>query len=182
MASLNPPVCNFGWQAPDFNMLGVDGKRYNLQSSRGEHGLLVVFISNHCPYVQAILPRLVADVAALQVLGINTIAIASNDVINYPADNYEHMQKVALDFNFSFPYVLDYTQEIAKSFDAICTPDFFGFNADLQLQYRGRFDESRKEVSVESTRDLFRAMQLIAKTGKGPDEQIASIGCSIKWK
>ena len=182
MASLNPPLCNFGWQARDFDLLGVDGKRYNLQNSRGEHGLLVMFISNHCPYVQAIRPRLVADVVELQVLGINTIAIASNDVISYPADNFEHMQQVARDFNFSFPYVLDDTQEIAKSYDAICTPDFFGFNADLQLQYRGRFDESRKEVSAASTRDLFKAMQLIAETGKGPLEQIASIGCSIKWK
>ena len=182
MASLNPHVCNFGWQAPDFDLLGVDGKRYNLQNSRGENGLLVMFISNHCPYVQAIRPRLVADVAALQILGINSIAIASNDVITHLADNYEHMQQVAHDFNFSFPYVLDESQAIAKSYDAICTPDFFGFNANLQLQYRGRFDESRKETSIGSTRDLFKAMQLIAETGKGPREQMASIGCSIKWK
>lgn len=182
MASVNPPICNFNWQAPDFDLLGVDGQRYNLQNSRGKHGLLVMFISNHCPYVQAIRSRLVADVAALQAIGVNTIAIASNDVIAYPADNFEHMQQVAQDHHFSFPYVLDETQKTAKAYEAVCTPDFFGFNANLQLQYRGRFDESRRETSSGSSRDLFKAMQLIADTGKGPSEQIASIGCSIKWR
>lgn len=182
MVSLHPPVCDFGWQAPDFDLLGTDEKRYKLQTSMGKNGLLVMFLSNHCPYVQAIRPRLVADVRELQQYGINAIAIASNDVLNYPQDNFEQMVQVAKDFNFSFPYVWDETQAVAKAYNAICTPDFFGFNAQFELQYRGRFDESRRDVAQSSTRDLFRAMQRIANTGAGPREQIASIGCSIKWR
>ena len=182
MASLNPPVCDFGWKAHDFDLLGVDGQRYSLKNSMGKNGLLVMFISNHCPYVQAIRSRLVDDARELQQCGVNAIAIASNDVMTYPEDNFEHMQQVAKDFNFCFPYVLDETQAVAKVYGAICTPDFFGFNTKLELQYRGRFDESRKETATNSTRELFNAMKLIAETGQGPREQIASIGCSIKWK
>ena len=182
MASLNPPVCDFGWKAHDFDLLGVDGQRYSLKNSMGKNGLLVMFISNHCPYVQAIRSRLVADIRELQQYGVNVIAIASNNVLTYPEDNFEHMQQVAKDFNFCFPYVLDETQAVAKVYGAICTPDFFGFNTKLELQYRGRFDESRKETATNSTRELFNAMKLIAETGQGPREQIASIGCSIKWK
>ncbi len=182
MASLHPPVCDFGIKAPDFDLLGVDGKRYSLSNSAGKNGLLVMFISNHCPYVQAIRPRLVADMRELQQYGVNAIAIASNDVLTYEQDNFEQMQDVAKAFDFSFPYVWDETQAVARAYGAVCTPDFFGFNANLALQYRGRFDDSRREASVNSTRDLFNAMKLIAKTGQGPLEQIASIGCSIKWK
>lgn len=181
MASINPPVCEFGWQAPDFALPNVDGKIISRDTVMGKNGLLVMFICNHCPYVKAILPRLIADVRDLQTLGINTVAIMSNDPSDYPEDSFENMQKIANEMAFPFPYLLDATQETAKDYGAVCTPDFFGFNNQAQLQYRGRFDESRKETAPNSTRDLFKAMKLIAETGLGPKEQIASIGCSIKW-
>lgn len=182
MASLNPPVCDFGWKAPDFNLPGVDGKNWSIKDVQGKNGTLVMFICNHCPYVKAIRLRLVRDVVALQALGVNTIAISSNDTVNYPDDNFENMKLVAQEFNFPFPYVIDETQEVAKAYGAVYTPDFFGFNNKLELQYRGRFDESRKETALDSTRDLFFAMKQVAETGQGPKEQISSIGCSIKWK
>ena len=181
MASLNPPVCDFGWQAPDFNLVNVDGNLVSLDLAMGKNGLLVMFICNHCPYVKAIFPRLVADVRELQTLGVNTVAIMSNDPTEYPEDSFANMHAVAKEMNFPFPYLLDETQQIAKDYGAVCTPDFFGFNVDLKLQYRGRFDASRKETAPNSTRDLFHAMKLVAETGAGPKEQIASIGCSIKW-
>ena len=182
MVSLNPPVCDFGWRAPDFDLLGVDGKRYTLNTIRGKNGLLVMFICNHCPYVKAIKTRLVADCRELLAHGINTIAISSNDVVNFPADSFAHMQEEAQMFNFSFPYVWDETQEVAKAYGAVCTPDFFGFNAQLELQYRGRFDAAgRNEPPPDNPRDLFNAMVDIARTGQGPKQQTASIGCSIKW-
>ena len=182
MARISPPVCNFGWQAPDFNLPNIDGKTVSLKDSMGKNGLLVMFICNHCPYVKAILPRLIDDVKALQALGINTIAIMSNDPADYPEDSLDNMQKIAQAMAFPFPYLLDETQEVAKKYNAVCTPDFFGFNHNFALQYRGRFDESRKETAQGSTRDLFKAMQLVAETGQGPQAQIASIGCSIKWR
>lgn len=181
MASLNPPVCNFGWQAPDFNLQNIDGSMISRDLIMGKNGLLVMFICNHCPYVKAILPRLVEDCRELKMLGINTVAIMSNDPTDYQEDSFENMQKIAVEMDFSFPYLLDRTQQVAKSYDAVCTPDFFGFNSQAQLQYRGRFDESRKETAPSTTRDLFNAMKQIAMTGQGPREQIASIGCSIKW-
>lgn len=182
MASISPPVCHFGWQAPDFNLPDVDGKLVNLKDSMGANGLLVMFICNHCPYVKAILPRLITDIHELKTLGINTVAIMSNDPSDYPEDSFENMQKITAEMAFPFPYLLDETQEIAKKYDAVCTPDFFGFNKKFALQYRGRFDESRKETAPNSTRDLFKAMKLVAETGQGPKEQIQSIGCSIKWR
>jgi peroxiredoxin len=182
MASINPPVCDFGWQAPDFLLPNVDGKLVSRDDSMGKHGLLVMFICNHCPYVKAILPRLIKDCRELQTLGVNTVAIMSNDPTEYPEDSFENMQKIAKDMAFPFPYLLDTTQQTAKDYGAVCTPDFFGFNNQFELQYRGRFDESRKETAPNSTRDLFKAMKLIAETGQGPKEQIASIGCSIKWR
>lgn len=182
MVSLTTPICNFGWPAPDFELPSVDGKRYCLANIKGKKGTLVMFICNHCPYVKAILPRLVSDIKALQALGVNTVAIMSNDPADYPEDSFANMQAVAKTFDFTFPYLLDETQQTAQAYGAICTPDFFGFNAELQLQYRGRFDESRKETAPESSKDLFFAMQQVAETGKGPTEQIPSIGCSIKWK
>jgi peroxiredoxin len=182
MASINPPLCDFGWQAPDFLLPNVDGKLVSRDDSMGKHGLLVMFICNHCPYVKAILPRLIKDCRELQTLGVNTVAIMSNDPTEYPEDSFENMQKIAKDMALPFPYLLDETQQTAKDYGAVCTPDFFGFNAELKLQYRGRFDESRKETAPNSTRDLFKAMKQIAETGAGPREQIASIGCSIKWK
>ncbi|MGB4811609.1 MAG: thioredoxin family protein [Methylophilaceae bacterium] len=182
MASLNPPICDFGWQAPDFDLPNIDGKNITRDAIMGKSGLLVMFICNHCPYVKAILPCLIADIRELQKLGVNTVAIMSNDPTDYPEDNLDNMQKIAQEMAFSFPYLLDKTQQTAKNYGAVCTPDFFGFNNKGELQYRGRFDESRKETAPNSTRDLFNAMQKIAETGRGPREQIASIGCSIKWR
>ena len=182
MASLETPVCDFGWAAPDFKLRGVDGKTYSLADVRGPKGTLVMFICNHCPYVKAIRPRLVRDLKELKTLGVNAIAIMSNDPTDYPEDGFEHMQAVAKEFDFPFPYVIDETQAVAKTYGAVCTPDFFGFNDKLELQYRGRFDESRKETAPEGVRrDLFEAMKQVAETGQGPREQIPSIGCSIKW-
>ncbi|OYY48121.1 MAG: thioredoxin family protein [Methylophilales bacterium 28-44-11] len=182
MASIHPPICEFGWQAPEFSLKNVDGNMVTLQSSMGEHGLLVMFICNHCPYVKAILPRLIADVLEMQTLGVNTVAIMSNDPTDYPEDSFEHMQKISKEMAFPFPYLLDETQQIAKHYGAVCTPDFFGFNQKGELQYRGRFDESRKETAPDSSRDLYKAMKLVAETGHGPMEQTSSIGCSIKWR
>ena len=182
MASINPPVCDFGWVAPDFNLPNIDGRFVSRDLAMSKNGLLVMFICNHCPYVKAILPRLINDARELKTLGINTVAIMSNDPSDYPEDSLENMKIIAREIDFPFPYLLDASQQIAKNYGAVCTPDFFGFNNQYQLQYRGRFDESRKETAQDSTRDLFYAMKLIAETGAGPREQLASIGCSIKWK
>ncbi|MFO7580462.1 thioredoxin family protein [Nitrosomonas halophila] len=183
MASLETPVCNFGWQAVDFDLPGVDGKRYDLAAARGENGLLVMFICNHCPYVKAIRDRIIRDVKELAGHGIGTIAIMSNDPADYPEDSFDNMAKIAQQYGYPFPYVWDETQAVAKAYGAVCTPDFFGFNSQLALQYRGRLDASRKEAApADVRRDLFEAMVEVARTGQGPREQIPSIGCSIKWR
>jgi len=182
MVATTQPVCNFGWQAVDFDLPGVDGKRYTLASARGPKGLLVMFICNHCPYVRAVIDRIVRDATELAPLGIGSIAIMSNDPSDYPEDSFDNMKRVAKAKGFPFPYVLDETQEIAKAYGAVCTPDFFGFNANLELQYRGRLDASRKETVVGARRELFEAMREVAQSGRGPRDQVASIGCSIKWK
>ena len=178
-----PPVCEFGWHAKEFELPSVDGKKYTLEEVSGTSGLLIMFICNHCPYVLAILDRIVRDSEDLQKLGIGVAAISSNDVIGYPEDSFDNMKKLAAKYNFTFPYMYDETQEVAKLYGAVCTPDFFGFNKNKKLQYRGRLDASRKEAgSPDLRRDLFEAMKGVAQTGKGPSEQIASMGCSIKWK
>ena len=182
MVSLATPVCDFGRQAPDFDLPGTDGRRHSLASSRGPNGLLVMFICNHCPYVKAVLDRIVRDCRELKDHGIGAIAIMSNDPTDYPEDSWDNMVRVAHEMDFPFPYVLDETQAVAKAYDAVCTPDFFGFNAQLELQYRGRLDASRKESVPAARRDLFEAMLQVAQTGRGPREQIPSMGCSIKWK
>ena len=183
MVSLQTPICDFGWKAIDFDLPGVDGKRYNLTTARGEKGLLIMFICNHCPYVKAVRERLVRDAKELMQHGVNTIAIMSNDATEYPEDSFDHMRATAAEFHFPFPYVWDETQQIAKAYGAVCTPDFFGFNAKLELQYRGRLDASRKETAPpDARRDLFEGMLEVAGTGRGPAEQIPSMGCSIKWK
>ena len=182
MVSLQTPVCDFGRPAPDFSLPGVDGRTWNLQQCRGKNGLLVMFICNHCPYVKAVRERIVRDVKDLQALGVNSVAIMSNDAVEYPEDSFENMGRVAREFNFPFPYLLDETQQVARAYGAVCTPDFFGYNADLGLQYRGRLDASRKETAPDDVRrDLFEAMKEVSETGVGPREQIPSMGCSIKW-
>lgn len=183
MVSLNPPVCDFGIKAPDFKLLGVDGKTWTLQECMGRNGLLVMFICNHCPYVKAVHDRILRDARELKGYGIESVAIMSNDTVNYPADSYQNMQLIAEANNYPFPYLIDEKQEIAKAYGAVCTPDFFGYNTDFELQYRGRLDASRKDTAPDGTRrDLFEAMKIIAHTGNGPQDQISSIGCSIKWK
>ena len=183
MVSLETPVCDFGLPAIDFSLPGVDGNVWTLDACRGEHGLLVMFICNHCPYVKAVLDRIVRDAAELEALGVNSVAIMSNDPSDYPEDSFENMVRIADQAAFPFPYLLDETQEVAKAYGAVCTPDFFGYNADLQLQYRGRLDESRKEAAPPDVRrDLFEAMRQVAQTGRGPADQIPSMGCSIKWR
>ena len=182
MVSLETPVCDFNAPAIDFSLPDVDGRLWTLAQCGGEKGLLVMFICNHCPYVKAILERLVRDTTELKALGLNSVAIMSNDPTQYLEDSPEQMKKIAQDYNFSFPYLLDRSQQIAKQYGAVCTPDFFGYNTQLKLQYRGRLDASRKETAAENIkRDLFTAMKQISDTGKGPAEQIPSMGCSIKW-
>lgn len=183
MVSLETPVCDFGLPAIDFSLLGIDNKMWTLEDCRGENGLLIMFICNHCPYVKSIMDRLVRDTKALKQLGVNTVAIMSNDAAEYPGDSFENMQRIAQQQQFSFPYLWDETQQVAQAFGAVCTPDFFGYNKDLQLQYRGRFDESKKLAAASDVRrDLFEAMKVMAETGRGPEQQIPSMGCSIKWR
>jgi peroxiredoxin len=183
MVSLQTPVCDFGRPAPDFALPGVDGRIWTRDQCAGEKGLLVMFICNHCPYVKAVRDRIVRDARELAEHGIRSVAIMSNDPTDYQEDSFENMGRVAEEYQFPFPYLFDETQEVAKAYGAVCTPDFFGYNADLGLQYRGRLDESRKETAPAGVRrDLFEAMKQVAETGQGPREQIPSMGCSIKWK
>ncbi|MGD8310297.1 MAG: thioredoxin family protein [Chromatiales bacterium] len=183
MVSLETPVCEFGKPAVDFALPGVDGKTWTLADCRGEKGLLVMFICNHCPYVQAVRDRIVRDARELMDHGVRSVAIMSNDPTEYPEDSFDNMKRVAEEYAFPFPYLLDETQEVAKAYGAVCTPDFFGYDAGLGLQYRGRLDASRKEAAPEGARrDLFEAMKQVAATGKGPEDQIPSMGCSIKWR
>lgn len=177
-----PPLCDFGWKAPSFGLPGVDGKTHVLENLRGPNGTLIVFICNHCPYVKAVIGRLVRDATELQAIGAATIAICSNDPVSHPADNFDNMKIFARQHAFTFPYLHDASQSVARAYDAVCTPDFFGFNGKLELQYRGRLDESKTVLVPQAKRELFEAMKQIAETGQGPREQTASMGCSIKWK
>jgi peroxiredoxin len=171
-----------GWKAADFALKGVDGKTYRLADVRGPKGTLVAFICNHCPYVKAVIGRLAEEAKALKALGIGTIAIMPNDTKAYPADSFDNMQAFARQHGFTFPYVIDETQEVARAYGAVCTPDFLGFNARDELQYRGRLDASRTTLVPGARRDLYEAMKLVAETGRGPKEQMLSAGCSIKWR
>tara|TARA_R110002110_G_scaffold138271_12_gene323958 strand:+ start:3209 stop:3763 length:555 start_codon:yes stop_codon:yes gene_type:complete len=182
MAAHGSEICDFGWKAPDFSLPGVDGAMHGPATARGDRGLLVMFICNHCPYVRSIIDRIVRDTAELADIGIGSIAVMSNDTESYPADSFDRMKVFSSENEFGFPYVIDETQAVARTYDAICTPEFYGFNAGLELQYRGRLDESGRAAVSDARRDLFEAMRLIAETGAGPDRQIASIGCSIKWR
>jgi peroxiredoxin len=177
-----PPICDFGWKAVDFRLPATDGKTYSFADVRGPKGTLIAFICNHCPYVKAIASRLVRDAKDLKSLGIGFAAICSNDSDSYPEDSFANMKDFAVKHGFTFPYLHDATQAVARAYDAVCTPDFFGFNADDELQYRGRLDESRTQLVPDARRDLYEAMLEVAQTGQGPRDQIASMGCSIKWK
>lgn len=183
MVRLETPVCDFGAPAVDFALTGVDQQLWTLEKCRGERGLLVMFISNHCPYVQAIRKKLVRDARDLKALGVNSVAIMPNDTVNYPEDSFDNMVKVARDFGFPFPYLLDDTQQVARSYGAVCTPDFFGYNDQLELQYRGRLDAAGPKSDDDTRfRELFEAMKQVAETGRGPEHQVPSMGCSIKWR
>lgn len=182
MVRTETPVCDFGVKAVDFSLPGVDGQVWTLEKCRGENGLLLMFICNHCPYVKAVRERIVRDALDLRQYGVNAVAIMSNDPTEYPEDSFENMRRVAAELGFPFPYVLDETQEVARAYGAVCTPEFFGFDADLALQYHGRLDASKTAPVPDARRELFDAMVGIARTGKGPAEQTTAIGCSIKWK
>jgi len=175
-------ICDFGWKTRDFALKGVDGKTYSLADVHGPKGLLVIFICNHCPYVKASIGRIVAEAKALGEIGIGTIAIMPNDTATYREDSFDNMKVFAAKHGFTFPYVIDETQEVAHAYGAQCTPDFFGFNAQDELQYRGRLEASRMTPVPNARRDLFEAMKQVAETGRGPADQTPSMGCSIKWK
>ena len=179
---IQTPICDFGQAAKSFELKSTNNKIINLNDARGENGTLIMFICNHCPYVIAVIKDIIEDYKNLNELSIKAVAICSNDSINYPDDSFEKMIKFHKDHNFNFPYLIDETQEIAKSYGAVCTPDFFGYNKNLELQYRGRIRELKNLKPIKSGEsDLFKAMKQIAETGKGPKDQIPSMGCGIKW-
>ncbi len=182
MVRTETPLCQFNLPAVDFTLPGVDGRDWSLQQIRGERGTLVMFICNHCPYVKAVIDRIVADCHALAAEGINSVAISANDPSDYPEDSFDNMALFARQHAFPFPYLFDESQQTARAYGAVCTPDFFGYNTDLLLQYRGRLDASRKEPVPRARRELLLAMQQISRSGEGPKDQIPSIGCSIKWR
>jgi peroxiredoxin len=182
MALAAPGICDFGWKARDFALRGTDGKTYRLADVRGEKGTLVVFICNHCPYVKAVIGRLVDEAKALREIGIGTVAIMPNDTEAYREDSFDNMKTFAARHGFTFPYVIDETQAVARAYGAQCTPDFFGFNARDELQYRGRLDASRTTLMPGARCELYEAMQKVTETGRGPEQQSPSMGCSIKWR
>jgi len=180
---IQTPICDFGQKAHDFELKSTDNKVLSLNDVKGENGTLIMFICNHCPYVKAVTKDIVEDCKKLKDIGINSVAICANDAENYPEDSFENMIEFAKKNQFNFPYLVDETQEIAKTYDAVCTPDFFGYNKNLELQYRGRLRELKNLIPVrEDESDLLKAMKQIAETGKGPENQTPSAGCSIKWK
>ena len=182
MTLTKTPICNFGEKAKDFNLLSTENKKVTLDEAKGKNGTLVMFICNHCPYVKAVIKNIVQDVKFLENLGIKSVAIMSNDVKNYPEDSFENMIYFSKLHNFSFPYLIDETQKVAKEYDAVCTPDFFGYNKNLELQYRGRIRELKDLKPItKGDSELKIAMKLVATSGKGPAKQIPSMGCNIKW-
>jgi peroxiredoxin len=182
MALLDTPVCDFGWQAPDFSLKDPDGRVTDLASAMGPNGLLVAFLCNHCPYVQAIADRLATDTAELKALGVNTVAIMSNDYHRVPSDAPAQMKAFAAQYGWHFPYLVDEDQSVGQAYGAVCTPDFFGFNASGGLQYRGRLDDAAMGAAADRRKELVLAMTQVADTGHGPQEQTPSMGCSIKWR
>jgi peroxiredoxin len=183
MAALETPLCDFGWEAPRFTLKDAYGNPFSLDGVKGPYGTLVMFICNHCPYVRAVADRISRDAFDLQKKGIGVIAVMPNDYERYPDDAPDAMKRFAEEHRFSFPYVIDEAQNVARAYGAVCTPEFFGFNADLKLQYRGRLDASRMAPAPRAApRELYQAMCQVAETGRGPQEQHASMGCSIKWR
>ena len=183
MSLTKTPMCDFGKQADNFKLKSTDGKFLTLDDLKGKNGTLIMFICNHCPYVKAIISDVVKDSNVLLKLGVNSVAICSNDVVNYPEDSFENMSIFSKKNNFNFSYLHDETQEVAKKYGAVCTPDFFGYNGNLELQYRGRVRELKDLKPIrDGDSDLLLAMTQISKTGNGPKEQIPSMGCNIKWK
>jgi len=181
--AVSTSICEFGWTAPDFELPGVDGRTYRLEDVRGPKGTVIVFMCNHCPYVIAVIERLKRDAADLQAMGIGVAAICPNDARSYPEDSFDNMKLFAERHQLPFPYLHDESQEVARAYDAHCTPDFFGFDYELGLQYRGRLDEGRRDPPPENARrELYEAMKQVVETGEGPKQQTASMGCSIKWK
>ncbi len=182
--AVSPPVCDFGWEAPNFELPSTSGKHYTFDQIRGSNGTLIMFICNHCPYVTSAIERIIFDAKELIEHGIGVASICSNDARMYPEDSFDKMAAFACDHNFPFPYLHDEDQKVARTYNAECTPDFFGFNSNSQLQYRGRLDSSGQSGSLQTprTRELFNAMRDIAQSGSGPKEQVPSMGCSIKWK
>ena len=180
---IKTPICDFGKKALPFELKSTENNYISLNNISGENGTLIMFICNHCPYVKAVTNEIVEDANNLKKLGINSVAICSNDFVNYPEDSFENMIKFSNDNQFSFPYLIDETQEIAKAYDAVCTPDFFGYNKNLKLQYRGRLRELKNFIPIkDGESDLFKAMKQVAETNNGPQTQIPSAGCGIKWK
>jgi len=182
MTLTKTPICDFGKKAENFQLNSTDNKIISLNDIKGESGTLIMFICNHCPYVKAVIEEVVKDCKKLESIGIKAVAICSNDVKNYPEDSFENMIKFSQNHKFNFSYLFDETQEIAKNYGAVCTPDFFGYNKNLELQYRGRIRELKDLKPVGSGEsDLYKAMKQIAETGNGPKDQIPSMGCNIKW-
>ena len=182
MTLTETPICNFGEKARNFILPSTENKKISLNDIKGKNGTLIMFICNHCPYVKAVIKDIVKDAKYFETIGIKSAAIMSNDVKNYPEDSFENMIVFSKLHNFSFPYLIDKTQEIAKEYGAVCTPDFFGYNKNLELQYRGRIRELKNLKPVrESDSDLKIAMKMVAQSGKGPKNQIPSMGCNIKW-
>ncbi|MBA8881439.1 thioredoxin family protein [Phyllobacterium myrsinacearum] len=178
-----PPLCDFGWRAVDASVMGTDGQQHSILAQAGARGLVIAFICNHCPYVKAVIQRIMRDAKDLKELGVGFVAINANDAASYPADSYGNMQIFSQENAFPFHYLHDTDQTVAREYGAVCTPDFFGFNANSELQYRGRLDGSRKQEGItDLRRDLFEAMRQVALSGQGPREQVASVGCSIKWR
>ena len=180
---IQTPICDFGQKARDFRLKSTENKIISLNDIKGENGTLIMFFCNHCPYVKAVTKDIVDDCNKLKELGVSSVAICANDAENYPEDSFDNMIEFAKKNQFSFPYLSDESQDIAKTYDAVCTPDFFGYNKNLELQYRGRLRELKNLVPVrDGDSDLLKAMKQIAETGKGPESQIPSAGCGIKWK
>ena len=183
MSLTKTPICDFGKKAENFKLKSTNNKFLTLNDVKGDKGTLVMFICNHCPYVKAVISDIVNDCKLLHNLDVNSVAICSNDVINYPEDSFDKMIEFSNSNNFSFPYLHDETQEIARKFDAVCTPDFFGYNKNLELQYRGRIRELKNLKPIrDGESELYLAMKMISETGSGPKDQISSMGCNIKWR